>query len=66
MMPFMDGGAALRALREIAPKLKILGVSGLSADDPISVGPDAVSGFLTKPYTAQELLFKLRSVLQSE
>jgi len=65
MMPFMDGGAALRALREIAPALKVIGVSGLNVDDRISVGPGGVEAFLTKPYTAQELLLKLQSVLHS-
>jgi len=65
MMPFMDGGAALRALREIAPALKVIGVSGLNVDDRISVGPGGVEAFLTKPYTAQELLLKLQSVLQN-
>ena len=64
MMPFMDGGATLRALREIAPDLKILGVSGLNVDEGISVGPGGVQAFLTKPYTAQDLLTKLDSVLQ--
>ena len=66
MMPFMDGPATLRALREIAPGLKIVGVSGLSADDGDSTGAGGVQAFLTKPYTAQELLFKLHAVLQNQ
>jgi CheY-like chemotaxis protein len=63
MMPFMDGAAALVALREIAPGLKVIGVSGLSVDNKIAVGPGGVEAFLTKPYTAQELLLKLNAVL---
>ncbi len=65
MMPFMDGAAALHALREIAPTLKIVGVSGLTADDKFCISPAGVQAFLTKPYTAQELLSKLHAVLQS-
>ena len=65
MMPIMDGGAALRALREIASDLKVIGVSGLNVDEQVSVGPGGVEAFLTKPYTAQELLLKLHSVLHS-
>ena len=66
MMPFMDGAATIRALREIAPRLRILGVSGLSVDEGISGGPGAVQAFLTKPYTAQDLLLKLHAVLQTD
>jgi len=62
----MDGAATIRALREIAPRLRIVGVSGLSVDDGISAGSGAVQAFLTKPYTAQELLLKLHAVLQTE
>jgi PAS domain S-box-containing protein len=63
MMPYMDGSAALRGLREIDPEVKVLGVSGLNTDEKISVGAGGAQAFLTKPYTAQELLFKLHSVL---
>ena len=66
MMPFMDGPATLRALREIAPRLNIVGVSGLDEGEQISARPGGVQSFLTKPYTAQELLFKLRAVLQTQ
>ena len=66
MMPFMDGAATIRALREIAPRLRIVGVSGLSVDDEISTGAGGVQAFLTKPYTAQDLLLKLHVVLQTE
>jgi PAS domain S-box-containing protein len=65
MMPFMDGAAALRALREISPTLKIVGVSGLDSDEKNPIGPGGVQAFLTKPYTAHELLSKLHAVLHS-
>jgi len=43
----------------------VIGVSGLNVDENVSVGPGGVEAFLTKPYTAQELLLKLHSVLHS-
>ena len=49
-----------------AAGIKIVGVSGLSADDGDSTGAGGVQAFLTKPYTAQELLFKLHAVLQNQ
>ena len=60
------GGKWLELLSEIAPGLKIVGVSGLSADDGDSTGAGGVQAFLTKPYTAQDLLLKLHAVLQTE
>ncbi len=33
MMPLMDGPACIRALRRINPKVKIIGVSGLTEKD---------------------------------
>jgi nitrogen-specific signal transduction histidine kinase/CheY-like chemotaxis protein len=63
-MPLMDGAATLRVLRQTAPAIPILGVSGLEAEPGFSVGPGGVQAFLTKPYTAQELLVKLNTVLR--
>jgi signal transduction histidine kinase/ActR/RegA family two-component response regulator len=65
-MPLMDGAATLRVLRQIAPDVSILGVSGLDSETGFSIGPDGVQAFLTKPYTAQELLVKLSAVLRGE
>jgi CheY-like chemotaxis protein len=65
MMPFMDGAEALRAFRQIAPSLKIIGVSGLSGEDKSAAVTGGVQAFLTKPYTAQELLLKLDAVLRN-
>ena len=65
MMPFMDGAATLQAFREISPLLKVLGVSGLQANDNTSGAAVGVQAFLTKPYTAHELLTKLDLILKS-
>src|SRR5262249_778946 len=61
-MPIMDGAATLRVLRQIAPEVSVLGVSGLDTETGFSVGPDGVQAFLTKPYTAKILHLKLPSV----
>jgi len=65
-MPLMDGAATLRVLRQIAPEVSILGVSGLDSETGFCIGPGGVQAFLTKPYTAQELLLKLNTVLRGE
>ena len=65
-MPLMDGAATLRVLRQIAPDVSILGVSGLDSETGFCIGPGGVQAFLTKPYTAQDLLLKLNAVLRGE
>jgi CheY-like chemotaxis protein len=66
-MPLMDGAATARALREITPGVRIVAVSGLGADDGVGEKAESlpdVAAFLTKPYTAGQLLAALRSSLQ--
>jgi DNA-binding response OmpR family regulator len=62
----MDGATMIRALREIAPKLKIIAASGLAtrgqSAEALELGVD---GFLLKPFTAESLLARLREVLGS-
>jgi len=65
-MPLMDGAATLRVLRQIAPDVSILGVSGLDSETGFAIGPGGVQAFLTKPYTAQDLLVKLNAVVHGE
>jgi len=65
-MPLMDGAATLRVLRQIAPDVSIVGVSGLDSETGFAVGPGGVQAFLTKPYTAQDLLVKLHAVVHGE
>jgi PAS domain S-box-containing protein len=67
IMPLMDGAATARALREITPGVRIVAVSGLGADDGVGEKAESlpdVAAFLTKPYTAGQLLAALRSSLQ--
>jgi len=69
MMPLMDGVGLVRGLRRIAPAAKVVATSGLM-DDPDQAGKVAelkklgVSRFLTKPFTAEDLLDNIAEVLQ--
>ena len=64
MMPVMDGLALIRALRELDPKAKVIAVSGLASQDKIDeLNSLNVQGFLTKPYTAEQLLTSLHRAL---
>jgi len=58
-MPVMDGAAMILALRSIDPAVRVLSTSGLP-----QTGSDRPSGFLNKPYTAEQLLQALHEMLQ--
>jgi CheY-like chemotaxis protein len=64
MMPYMDGAATIRAIRNIDPRMRIIATSGLMlneyARESKSLG---VNAFLAKPYTAETLLKTIREVL---
>ena len=65
MMPFMDGNATERALRRIDAGVRVLRSSGLAAQaDVAGSGTLGPSGFLPKPYTADQLLRALADVLR--
>lgn len=67
MMPNMAGPAAIRILRKMNPLVKIIAVSGLPSSERVRAAMDTgVSAFLSKPYTTQELLKTLHSVLNSD
>jgi CheY-like chemotaxis protein/anti-sigma regulatory factor (Ser/Thr protein kinase) len=66
MMPSMDGNATMRALRQIDLRIPIIVVSGLplSADGPPGAAPGVgATRHLAKPYTADELLVAVRSLV---
>ncbi|MEW6491592.1 MAG: response regulator [Cyanobacteriota bacterium] len=64
MMPAMDGPTTIRTLRKIQPQVKIVGVSGLVANDKLAQAHRlGVETFLYKPYTAKELLKTINTVL---
>jgi len=66
MMPVMDGPTTIRTLQKIKPQAKIIAISGLASSDKVSVAKSAgAKAFLSKPYTAQELLKTIREVLST-
>ena len=64
MMPCLDGPATIRALKELAPDLRVIATSGLKANTrEAEISELGVSGFLVKPYTAEMLLRTLAGAL---
>ena len=65
-MPGMGGAKCLETLLELAPGVKVIVASGYGAHkiarDPERYG---AAGFLTKPYRLDELLIRIREVLDS-
>ncbi|HME53742.1 MAG TPA: response regulator [Candidatus Lokiarchaeia archaeon] len=63
MMPVMDGKACIKALRDINPEVKIIGVSGFDKD---AIHPELLtelSYFLEKPFTSKSILEAIRIML---
>ncbi len=66
MMPVMDGLACIHALRKINPRVKIIGVSGLTEKGKLErIANIRVQAFLTKPYTVDMLLKTIRKVIST-
>jgi PAS domain S-box-containing protein len=63
-MPRMSGEEALREMRRIRAEVPIVLSSGYNEPDALErFSTDGPSAFIQKPYRAQELISKLRSVL---
>ncbi|MBD2562898.1 MULTISPECIES: hybrid sensor histidine kinase/response regulator [Nostoc] len=66
VMPSMDGITTIRTLRKINPDVKIIAVSGLSSTDKVNTAYDmGIKAFLSKPYTASQLLQTISTVKKS-
>ncbi len=66
MMPSMDGSTTIRTLQKLNPQLKIVAVSGLASNEQVaSEAGVGVKAFLSKPYTAKELLNTINGVLST-
>jgi PAS domain S-box-containing protein len=66
MMPFMDGPATIRALRKLAPSLRIIATSGLKTTPRQAETTSLeIQAFLPKPYTAETLLKTIAMVLKN-
>ncbi len=59
-MPFVGGAELARRLRARRPDLKLICISGY----PGSLEPDVASDFLAKPFSRDEMLKKVREVLE--
>ena len=59
-MPVMDGATLIRALQQINPPPKIISASGLTSGHQTEINADA---FLTKPFTAENLLKTMAETL---
>ncbi len=65
MMPNMDGATTINTLHRMNPYLRTIAVSGLATSEQIPFDKSSkYTAFLPKPYTAQELLTTLHSVLK--
>ncbi len=62
-MPYMDGAATIRALRKINPNQKIIFTSGLTSPQEAKDKELAVSAYLAKPFTSENLLAVISKVL---
>jgi two-component system, cell cycle sensor histidine kinase and response regulator CckA len=64
-MPRMDGEEAFRLLREINPDIRVVVMSGFNEQDTENrfIG-QRLSGFVAKPFGAETLLSKVKTVLQ--
>jgi PAS domain S-box-containing protein len=66
-MPILDGPGLIRAVKRKAPALKIVVMSGLiDHEQTVDLGNLGVSATLAKPFTAENLLTLLASVLSGE
>ena len=65
LMPAMDGSTTIRTLQKINPQIKIIATSGLASKEHLDLVDTGVKTFLSKPYTAQDLLQTITRVLYS-
>ena len=63
-MPRMDGHACLRELRKLNPDVKVIISSGYSSMvDAHNLLDSGAAAFMNKPYRLQEILHRLREIL---
>ncbi|WP_297321897.1 PAS domain-containing sensor histidine kinase [uncultured Bartonella sp.] len=64
VMPEMDGPTLLGEMRKKYPEIKFVFVSGYAKDAfAKNLAPDAVFGFLSKPFTLKQLAMKVKEML---
>ncbi len=63
VMPSMDGLTTIRTLQKINPNVKIIAISGLATSDKVNAAYEVgIKAFLSKPYTAKQLLETINTV----
>jgi DNA-binding NarL/FixJ family response regulator len=66
-MPGMGGDKCLKELLRMNPSVKVLIASGYAATQTVqSVLEAGASGFMAKPYRLEDMLKKVREVLDGE
>lgn len=63
MMPSMDGVTTIQTIQKIAPQIKAIAVSGFVSNDKLREA-NGIKNFIAKPYTIQELMQTLHTVLR--
>ncbi len=67
MMPSMDGLTTIHTLQKMNPQIEIIAVSGLASNRQVAeTSGTSVKTFLSKPYTANELLRTLDEVITTQ
>jgi CheY-like chemotaxis protein len=67
MMPHLDGTRTSQALEKLDPGIRIISTSGLKTRDTALVGVGSnVKTFISKPYTAEQLLVVIAEVLKGK
>jgi PAS domain S-box-containing protein len=63
-MPHLDGEACYREMRQIKPGVRVILSSGYNEQDIVNrFAGKGLAGFVQKPYTTEELLYKIREAL---
>jgi DNA-binding NtrC family response regulator len=64
VMPFMDGPAVIRALRNLHLDVKLIGISGLAASGKFAeLAASTRMTMIQKPYTTERLLAVIHAAL---
>jgi PAS domain S-box-containing protein len=63
ILPNMDGATTIRTLQKINPQVRIIAINNIAIGDRVDRSLE-VEAFLSKPYTAKDLLENLHRILQ--
>jgi two-component system, cell cycle sensor histidine kinase and response regulator CckA len=63
-MPQLDGEQTLLYLRKLNPRVRVVGITGASANEVPAAYRENLDGLIFKPVRGEELLAKLGAVLQ--